>query len=239
MSSTGGALLAVSSLVSGYYKIRVLNGVNLEIRRGELVGIIGPNGAGKTTTLRTIAGVVHPWSGSVSLDGSQIAGLPPYRIAKMGLGYVPDSRELFPSLTFEEHLKLAHSRLSSGEDYRSAVERVLDLFPPLRGRMSQRVGTMSGGEQQMVAIARALISNPKLLMLDEPSTGVAPRIVDNIYDGLKVLKGSMGILLVEQNVQLVFEVADRVYLMDRGSIVKEGTPEELVKDELVRKTYLA
>ncbi|MGB9733875.1 MAG: ABC transporter ATP-binding protein [Conexivisphaera sp.] len=239
MSSSGGALLTASGLVSGYYKIKVLNGVDLEVRRGELVGIIGPNGAGKTTTLRTIAGIVRPWSGSVSLDGAQVAGLPPYRIAKMGLGYVPDSRELFPSLTLEEHLKLVHSRLGSGEDYRSAVERVLDLFPPLRGRMSQRVGTMSGGEQQMVAIARALISNPKLLMLDEPSTGVAPRIVDNIYDGLKALKGSMGILLVEQNVQLVFEVADRVYLMDRGSIVKEGTPEELMKDELVRKTYLA
>ncbi|MGC9191133.1 MAG: ABC transporter ATP-binding protein [Conexivisphaera sp.] len=234
------ALLSAEGLVSGYYKIRVLNGVSVSVGRGELVGIIGPNGAGKTTTLRTIAGVVRPWSGSVRLDGVDVAGLPSYRIAKMGLGYVPDSRELFPGLTLEEHLKLAHSRLGSSEDYASAVERVLQLFPPLRGRMSQRVGTMSGGEQQMVAIARALVARPKVLMLDEPSTGVAPRIVDNIYDALKGLKGSeMGILLVEQNAELVFEVADRVYLMDRGSIVKEGTPEELRNDELVRRTYLA
>ncbi len=231
--------LSVSGLVSGYYKIKVLNEVSLRVGKGELVGIIGPNGAGKTTTLRTIAGVVRPWSGSVLLDGVNVAGLPPHRIARMGLGYVPDSRELFPNLTLEEHLRLAHSRLGSKEDFGSAVDRVMALFPPLKGRMSQRVGTMSGGEQQMVAIARALISSPKLLMLDEPSTGVAPRIVDNIYDALKSLKGSMSILLVEQNVQLVFEVADRVYLMDRGSIVKEGTPEELVKDELVRRTYLA
>jgi len=234
-----GSILEASGLVSGYYKIKVLNGIDLSVGKGELVGIIGPNGAGKTTTLRAISGVIAPWSGRVMLDGADVAGLPAYRIAKMGLGYVPDSRELFPGLTLADHLKLAHSRLGSREGYDSAVGRVLELFPPLRGRMSQRVGTMSGGEQQMVTIARALISGPKVLMLDEPSTGVAPRIVDNIYDALKELKGSMGILLVEQNAELVFEVADRVYLMDRGSIVKEGTPKELMADELVRKTYLA
>ncbi|MFP3283409.1 MAG: ABC transporter ATP-binding protein [Nitrososphaeria archaeon] len=236
---SSGSILEASGLVSGYYKIKVLNGIDLSVGKGELVGIIGPNGAGKTTTLRAISGVIAPWSGRVMLDGADVAGLPAYRIAKMGLGYVPDSRELFPGLTLADHLKLAHSRLGSREEYDSAVGRVLELFPPLRGRMSQRVGTMSGGEQQMVAIARALISGPKVLMLDEPSTGVAPRIVDNIYDALKELKGSMGILLVEQNTDLVFEVADRVYLMDRGSIVKEGTPKELMADELVRKTYLA
>jgi len=236
---SSGSILEAGRLVSGYYKIRVLNGIDLSVGKGELVGIIGPNGAGKTTTLRAISGVIAPWSGRVMLDGADVAGLPAYRIAKMGLGYVPDSRELFPGLTLADHLKLAHSRLGSREEYDSAVGRVLELFPPLRGRMSQRVGTMSGGEQQMVAIARALISGPKVLMLDEPSTGVAPRIVDNIYDALKELKGSMGILLVEQNTELVFEVADRVYLMDRGSIVKEGTPKELMADELVRKTYLA
>jgi len=236
---SSGSILEAGRLVSGYYKIKVLNGIDLSVGKGELVGIIGPNGAGKTTTLRAISGVIAPWSGRVMLDGADVAGLPAYRIAKMGLGYVPDSRELFPGLTLADHLKLAHSRLGSREEYDSAVGRVLELFPPLRGRMSQRVGTMSGGEQQMVAIARALISGPKVLMLDEPSTGVAPRIVDNIYDALKELKGSMGILLVEQNTELVFEVADRVYLMDRGSIVKEGTPKELMADELVRKTYLA
>jgi branched-chain amino acid transport system ATP-binding protein len=238
---SSGSLLSAQGLVSGYHKLKVLNGVDLAVGRGELVGIIGPNGAGKTTTLRTIAGVVRPWSGSVKLDGTEIAGLPAHVIAKLGLGYVPDTRELFPVLTLGEHLRLAHSNLGarSSEDYESAVRRVLELFPPLRGRMSQKVGTMSGGEQQMVAIARALISRPKVLMLDEPSTGVAPRIVDNIYDALKELKGTMGILLVEQNAALVFEVADRVYLMDRGSIVKVGTPEELLRDELVRRTYLA
>ncbi|MFP3293639.1 MAG: ABC transporter ATP-binding protein [Nitrososphaeria archaeon] len=235
------SLLEVSGVTKRFGGLIALNGVDLAVGRGELVGIIGPNGAGKTTTLRTISGVVRPWSGSVKLDGIEIAGLPAHVIAKLGLGYVPDTRELFPGLTLGEHLRLAHSNLGdkSGEDYESAVRRVLELFPPLRGRMSQKVGTMSGGEQQMVAIARALISRPKVLMLDEPSTGVAPRIVDNIYDALKELKGTMGILLVEQNAALVFEVADRVYLMDRGSIVKVGTPEELLRDELVRRTYMA
>ncbi len=233
------SLLETKDLVSGYHKIRVLQGVSVQVDRHELVGIIGPNGAGKTTLLRTIAGIVKPWSGQVLLDGIRADGLPAYKIARAGLAYVPDSRELFPNLTLFEHLKLNHSMLSSPDEFESVLERILDLFPQLKDRLSQKVGTMSGGEQQMVAIARALISDPKVLTLDEPSTGIAPRIVYGIYDMLKGLKKKLGILLVEQNAELVFEVADRVYLMDRGSIVKEGTPEELTKDELVKRTYLA
>jgi len=231
-------LLKVDGLSGGYSGIRVLWNISLEVGQGELVGIIGPNGAGKTTLLKSIAGLVKPYAGEVWLLGERVTRLPAHVLARKGVALVPEGRELFPYLTVEEHLKLG-ARLASlrGED--GDAELALELFPSLKGRLRQRAGTLSGGEQQMLAIARALASRPRLLMLDEPSTGLSPLVVKELVKALGGLRSkAMGLLLVEQNVRVALSLCDRLYVLEKGKVAYSGTSKELLEHEAIRQAYL-
>ncbi|GLW66919.1 ABC transporter ATP-binding protein [Actinomadura rubrobrunea] len=223
-------------LRSGYDNLEVLRGVDLSLAEGELVALLGANGAGKTTLLRTVSGLLRPFGGTVRLDGRDIGGLPAEKVAAAGLAHVPENRLVFPSLTVTDNLALgAWTRpRTRAED----IERMLDLFPRLRQRLGQPAGTLSGGEQQMLAIARGLMARPKVLVLDEPSLGLAPKVVGDIFAALARLRHELTILLVEQNARAAFKVADRVLVMDRGKIVMSGTPEELADDAQIKQAYL-
>jgi branched-chain amino acid transport system ATP-binding protein len=206
---------------------------------GHLLAVIGANGAGKTTLLRAVSGLIRPSAGTVTVDGRAVDGLRPERIAAAGLAHVPENRLVFPSLTVADNLALGGwtRRRSATPDDR---DRVLDLFPRLRSRLAQPAGTLSGGEQQMVVIGRGLMAVPKVLVLDEPSVGLAPRLVAEIFAALGRLRDEQGqaILLVEQNARAAFRVADRVAVMDRGRVVTTGTPDELSGDDRVQSAYL-
>ncbi|MBX6765556.1 MAG: ABC transporter ATP-binding protein [Actinomadura rubrobrunea] len=223
-------------LRSGYDNLEVLRGVDLTLAEGELVALLGANGAGKTTLLRTVSGLLRPFGGTVRLDGREIGGLPAEKVAAAGLAHVPENRLVFPSLTVTDNLALgAWTRpRTRAED----IERMLDLFPRLRQRLGQPAGTLSGGEQQMLAIARGLMARPKVLVLDEPSLGLAPKVVGDIFAALARLRHELTILLVEQNARAAFKVADRVLVMDRGKIVMAGAPEELADDAQIKQAYL-
>jgi len=223
-------------LRSGYDNLEVLRGVDLSLAEGELVALLGANGAGKTTLLRTVSGLLRPFGGTVRLDGRDIGGLPAEKVAAAGLAHVPENRLVFPSLTVTDNLALgAWTRpRTRAED----IERMLDLFPRLRQRLGHPAGTLSGGEQQMLAIARGLMARPKVLVLDEPSLGLAPKVVGDIFAALARLRHELTILLVEQNARAAFKVADRVLVMDRGKIVMSGTPEELADDAQIKQAYL-
>ena len=203
----------------------VLRNVSLQVSAGEVLGLLGPNGAGKTTTLRTVMGLVRARSGSITLDGADLLRLPPDEIPRRGIGYVPQGRRLFPDLTVGENLRMGLLVRGGGEE---TLQPVLELFPLLRERLRQRAGTLSGGEQQMLAIARALCTRPALLLMDEPSEGLMPTLVDRLLTTVAALRGrGVGILLVEQKVEAVLRVADRVALIENGRIVHEATPAEL------------
>ena len=203
----------------------VLRDVSLQVSAGEVLGLLGRNGAGKTTTLRTVMGLVRARSGSITLDGAELLRLPPDEIPRRGIGYVPQGRRLFPDLTVAENLRMGLLVRGGGEE---TLEPVLDLFPVLRERLRQRAGTLSGGEQQMLATARALCARPALLLMDEPSEGLMPTLVDRLLATVAALRGrGVGILLVEQKVDAVLRVADRVALIENGRIVHEATPAEL------------
>ncbi|NCZ77547.1 MAG: ABC transporter ATP-binding protein [Burkholderiaceae bacterium] len=235
-------LLEVRNLKLSYGGIAAVKGIDFYINSGELVTLIGANGAGKTTTLKVIAGLLKPSSGSIHFLGSAIGGQPAYELAALGVGLVPEGRGVFARMTILENLQMgayvrqgSHSAKSIGHD----LEVVLETFPRLRERLSQLAGTLSGGEQQMVAIARAMMARPKLLLLDEPSMGLAPLMVETIFGVIQNLnQHGMTILLVEQNARLALSMADRAYVLESGVITLSGTANELLNDDRVREAYL-
>ena len=231
--------LEVQALETGYGKAQVLFGVDLEVEAGELVALLGANGAGKTTLLRALSGLLRPWKGSVLLGGKDLRVLSPARRARLGLGHVPEGRQLFPLMTVEENLRLGAAFLAPGRE-KEGYERVYALFPQLAERRRQLAGTLSGGEQQMLAIGRALMGFPRILLVDEPSLGLSPRLAEEVLLALKeVARGGVGVLLVEQNVALSLEVAERGYVLEHGRVVLEGPAQALAQDPRVREAYLS
>ena len=231
--------LEVQARETGYGKAQVLFGVDLEVEAGELVALLGANGAGKTTLLRALSGLLRPWKGSVLLGGKDLRGLSPARRARLGLGHVPEGRQLFPLMTVEENLRLGAAFLAPGRE-KEGYERVYALFPQLAERRRQLAGTLSGGEQQMLAIGRALMGFPRILLVDEPSLGLSPRLAEEVLLALKeVARGGVGVLLVEQNVALSLEVAERGYVLEHGRVVLEGPAQALAQDPRVREAYLS
>ena len=235
-------MIKIRNLESGYGKLKVLKGVSLHVKRGEIVTIIGANGAGKSTLLNTAAALVRPFSGQIFLKDSDVTNAPPDTIVKNGCVLVPEGRQLFPTLTVKENLILGAYSLYTGKKRKKAaenLEKVYGMFPVLEKRSNQLAGTLSGGEQQMTAIGRALMSDPDLIMMDEPSMGLAPLIVKDIFSIVKNLKEQgKTVLIVEQNAKAVLEIADRGYVMETGSLVLEGSAEELLNNNDVQRAYL-
>jgi len=232
------ALLQISSLHTYYGHIHALKGITLEVNEGEVVTLIGANGAGKSTTLRSISNLVRPRSGSIMLDGKPIHAMRPHEVTKLGVGHVPEGRRIFPLLTVRENLEVGAFTIAQN-DVERRINRTLALFPRLKERLEQLGGTLSGGEQQMLAIARGLVLEPRILLLDEPSMGLAPVLVDSIFDIIRELHANgTTILLVEQNARLALQVADRGYILQTGSIVLQDTASALSSSETVRKAYL-
>lgn len=233
------SLLSVSNLSVSYGAIEAIRNCSLRVEQGEIVTLIGGNGAGKSTMLRTISGLLSPKQGTIRFEGKEIQGQPPHRIAQSGLVHVPEGRGIFANLTVEENLQLGAYSRSDHAEIRKDRERALELFPRVRERLKQAAGTLSGGEQQMVAIARAMLSRPRLLMLDEPSLGLAPQIVQTIFQVIREINNSgTTILLVEQNAAMALKVAHRAYVIEVGSIEMEGPAAELASSDEVRKAYL-
>jgi branched-chain amino acid transport system ATP-binding protein len=233
------SLLVVENLSVFYGAIEALRGVSLRVEEGEVVTLIGANGAGKTTTLRTISGLIEPKRGAIKFSGQAIQGWAPHRVVKSGLVQVPEGREIFANLSVDENLQLAAYLRHDKAAIRADRERALELFPRVRERLGQQAGTLSGGEQQMLAIARALVARPKLLMLDEPSLGLAPQLVRSIFQVIREInREGTTILLVEQNANMALQVANRAYVIEVGKIRMEGPAAELAKSDEVRKAYL-
>src|SRR6187402_1163219 len=232
-------MLELKSIDAGYGSFQALFGVSLNVRAGEAVGVIGPNGAGKTTLMRVISGLIRPRSGAISMEGTDILKTPEHRIVSLGIAHVPENRRLFPRLTVEDNLKMGAYMPSARPKFAQRMEFVFDLFPRMKERRNQLAGTMSGGEQQMCAIGRALMSDPKLLLLDEPSAGLAPVVVQQVFELVKRIRASgLTVLIVEQNVQQVLKVVDRAYLLEAGSIRASGTSEEMMKTDTIKQAYL-
>ncbi len=230
--------LKVDGLVAGFGDITILRSVTLDVAPGKVTVLLGANGAGKTTLFRAITGLVLPRTGSVSLFGEPIAGLQPHLIARAGIGHVPSGRELFPRMTVKVHLDLG-ARLCPPGLRAGLRDRVLTLFPTIADRLDQYAGTLSGGEQQMVAIARALMTNPRVLLLDEPSAGLAPKVVLSVFDTLgKLQEQGMSVLLAEQSLTFGLSVASQAYIIREGQIVLSGTPDELAAERDVVQAYL-
>ena len=234
------SLLEVHDIEVFYGEFQALFGVSFSVDKGEVVAILGSNGAGKTTTLRTISGLLRPRRGRIIWQGRDITDTPAYTRVEMGISHVPEGRGIFPKLTVYENLRVAAYTKRAREKFEESLETVYSLFPRLRERRNQLAGTLSGGEQQMLAIARALIQRPVLLMMDEPSLGLAPKLAREVIMLAKRLRDEYGItvLLVEQNVRLSLKIADRAYILETGRIVREGKPEELEKDPKIREAYL-
>jgi len=231
-------LLKVDNLHVYYGSIHAIKGVSFEVNEGEIVTLIGANGAGKSTTLNTVAGLLKPRSGSILLHDQSIAGVPADKIVSKGMALCPEGRRVFLQMTVKENLEMGGFTRPASE-IADSIENVYQRFPRLKERYKQVAGTLSGGEQQMLAMGRALMSKPKLLMLDEPSMGLAPILVEQIFDIIKELhEAGTTILLVEQNAQMALSVADRAYVLETGSIVKEGPALELLNDDAVKNAYL-
>ncbi|HSE94825.1 MAG TPA: ABC transporter ATP-binding protein [Methylomirabilota bacterium] len=229
-------MLTLAGIECGYGEVRVLHGVSLAVAPGEIVGLLGRNGAGKTTTLRAIMGSVRPRAGSIRLDDTELTGLRPHEIPKRGVAYVPQGRRLFPFLTVAENLRMG--LLVRGGDA-GTLEEVLELFPVLRERLRQRAGTLSGGEQQMLATARALCARPRILLLDEPTEGLMPALVQRLLETVRSLKArAVGVLLVEQRIDAALAVVDRVVLMETGQVRHEATPAALASNPEVLLRYV-
>ena len=231
-------MLKVESIDVAYGEIRALKGVGLEVGRGEIVTILGNNGAGKTTTLKTISGLLHPTRGAIMLEDESLLAVPPHAIVSRGIAHVPEGRRIFNRLTVRENLMMG-AYLRSDAGVGTDLERVFGLFPRLAERVTQVAGTLSGGEQQMLAIGRALMANPRLLLLDEPSMGLAPVLVQQIFDTISdINRLGMTILLVEQNAAMALSIAHRGYVLETGSIALAGTAAELSENADVRRAYL-
>ena len=233
-------ILEVNELKVAYGAIQAIKGIDLHIREGEMVALIGANGAGKTTTLKTIVGVLSPVAGQITFDGKAHAAIKSYDLIRQGLALVPEGRGIFPKLTVYENLEMgAFSRTDGKDAIQADIERMFGIFPRLKERAFQLAGTMSGGEQQMLAISRALMGRPKLLLLDEPSMGLAPIIVQKIFETIvEVVKGGVTLLLVEQNARLALQTCQRAYVIDGGRIALEGQASDLLHNEQVQKAYL-
>lgn len=234
-------LLEVQDLTAHYGKVQALRGISLTAGAGEIVTVIGANGAGKTTALSTISGILKPSSGSIAFDGKPITSLPPHRRVAMGIAHVPEGRHVFAAMTVAENLELGaflHSSRRGGE-YKALLDSVLQLFPVLADRSSQIAGTLSGGEQQMLAIGRGLMSRPRLILIDEPSLGLAPLIVKQIFAAfLEIRASGVSFVLVEQNARQALLIADRAYVLETGEITRSGPAESLLEDDAVRHAYL-
>lgn len=229
--------LEIDNLTVVYGAVRAINGISIHVRQGETVGLIGPNGAGKTSLLLTVAGVVAPRSGTIKVNGRDLAGVSAEARVANGISVVPENREVFTKLNVHENLLVGASLRKDRAAIQADTDRMYALFPRLAERRQHMAGFLSGGEQQMLAIARALMAHPKLLMLDEPSLGLAPVVTDTVYEAIKDLKkGGTSVLLVEQNSERAFAVSDRAYLMQAGHLVAEGTPAQLSRDGLVEQT---
>jgi ABC-type branched-subunit amino acid transport system ATPase component len=237
--ASDGFLLKADRIHSGYGKLEILHGVSLEVRPGEMVSVIGPNGAGKSTAFKTIVGLLRPTSGRIFFDGLDITGLPPYELLRLGLAYVPQGRIVFPEMTVLENLEMGAYIETEPVRVKEALDRVYALFPILAQRRHQNAGSMSGGEQQMVAIGRALMTTPKLILLDEPSLGLAPKFVNLIFEKLLDMKrAGYTMVVVEQNAAKALSVADRGYVLELGQNRFEGTGNDLLANPEVRELYL-
>ena len=234
-----GPILELHDVHIYYGAIHAVKGISLEVQQGEIVSLIGANGAGKSTTLRAVNGLNRPRQGSIRFQGNEITGASPHSIVKSGIAQSPEGRRLFPRMSVTENLEMGAFQRKDRENFAEDMTRVFDLFPRLQERRTQKAGTMSGGEQQMCAIGRALMARPKLLLLDEPSMGLAPIFVERIFETIvEVNKQGTPVLLVEQNALMALDVANRGYVMETGRIALEGPASELKTNEQVRKTYL-
>ena len=232
-------LLELDNLHTYYGNIHALKGINLTVNQGEVVTLVGANGAGKSTTLRTISGIVRSRSGSVRLKGQDITGLKAHEVSARGVGHVPEGRRIFPLLTVYENLEMGAWNVSNKSDIQAGIERAFELFPRLKERTTQKGGTLSGGEQQMLAIARALMADPDVLLLDEPSMGLAPVLVEAIFEIIaRINAQGKTALLVEQNALMALEVAHRGYVLQTGEVVLQDDAKVLMKNDMVRKVYL-
>ena len=232
-------MLEVRNISAGYGSFRALFGVSIEVRAGEAVGVIGPNGAGKTTLLRVISKIINPESGQVMMQGQDLRQVAAHRVVEMGIAHVPEHRRLFPRLTVEENLRMGAFHPEARRRFAERLDFVYELFPRMKERRDQLAGTMSGGEQQMCAIGRALMSGPKILLMDEPSAGLAPVIVQQVFDLVRRIRAEgYTVLIVEQNIQQVLQVVDRAYLLEVGTIKQSGKAADLLASPEIRRAYL-
>ena len=233
-------MLSISNVETFYGNIQALRGVNVKVNSGEIVSLIGSNGAGKSTLLMTISGVNKAATGEIKFDDKNIESLPPHDIVNLGISQVPEGRRIFSRLSVEDNLRLGASSNDKGKKFDDDVKDVYDLFPVLKDRLSQRGGTLSGGEQQMLAIGRALMAKPKMLLLDEPSLGIAPKLVNQIFLAIKNInkEKKVTIFLVEQNAKKALELADRGYVLVNGNVTLEGTGQDLLKNKDIQAAYL-
>ena len=232
-------MLKLEGIDAGYGSFQALFNVDLEVRAGEAVGVIGPNGAGKTTLMRVISGLIRPRKGAVAMNGVDVLKTAEHRIVSLGIAHVPENRRLFPRLSVEDNLKMGAFMPEARAKFAERLAFVYELFPRMKERRTQLAGTMSGGEQQMCAIGRALMSDPKLLLLVEPSAGLAPVVVQQVFELVRRIRQSgLTVLIVEQNVQQVLKVVDRAYLLEAGSIRASGTSAELQSSDTIKQAYL-
>jgi branched-chain amino acid transport system ATP-binding protein len=235
----GAAMLEVRDLQVAYGPAPALWGVTFGLHQGELLCVVGPNGAGKTTLINTLAGVLRARGGRIEFDGRDISALPPHRYCEAGIALVPEGRRLFGSMSVLENLEIGSLLPAAKRQRARSLESVLTLFPPLKAKLAQAAGELSGGQQQMVAIGRALMALPRLLLLDEPSLGLSPLIVNELFTAIgRVNAEGTAVLLVEQNVSMALHVADRAYVLEQGRIVADGTPDDLMKRDEIRRAYL-
>jgi branched-chain amino acid transport system ATP-binding protein len=239
-ATTGnGAILSIDDIHTFYGAIEALKGITIDVKQGEIVTLIGANGAGKSTTLRSISGLTPPKTGKIVFEGREIQGMAGHEIAELGIAQAPEGRRIFPRMTVLENLEMGAFTRRDAEGIRSDIDRVYELFPRLKEREKQKGGTMSGGEQQMLAMGRALMANPKLLLLDEPSLGLAPVIVDKIYETIREINAQgTTILLVEQNANYALDVSKRGYVLETGTVALTDDSDKLRSDERVQKAYL-
>jgi len=232
-------MLEISGLQVAYGDVQALWGVDIEVPAGRIVALLGANGAGKTTTLRTVSGLVRPRAGRIRFDGRDVTGLAPYAIVGLGLGHIPEGRRLWPGMTVQDNLELGAFPARARPATRESRDRVLRLFPRLAERQRQLAGTLSGGEQQMLAIGRALMARPRLLMLDEPSLGLAPLVVSELFQIIRTVNGEgVTVLVVEQNVHQALAIADHGYVLETGRVVTAGDARALLDDPVIKEAYL-